>query len=369
MDVYETLRSILDKHLNGCPPAPEIIEILKILYTKEEAEVAIGLSFAPFSIDVISRRTGVEPAEVERRLDSLTLKGVVACRPKEGNKRYSLFATLPGFFEFPFMIKRERTPELDRLAELWHNYMDKLSQTFGSPETSTVRVLPIQEEVPNEPSVLPYEKIYDMIDKAEVVGIANCACRQAEHNCDAPIEACMLFDGAAVGLSLMGIGRIITKEEMKKILKECDDYGLIHQVNNAQERLTMLCNCCSCCCVLLRSFKKYGNPNVISSSGFMPQCNEEICSGCGICAEERCKMDAITIENDLPVINENLCIGCGLCVTGCPEEAMKLVRREKVRETPPTDREMAYKILRDKGKFEDFMELNNPDITPDYLKG
>jgi len=33
--VHEKLREMLDLHPMGCPPAPEIIEILKILFTED----------------------------------------------------------------------------------------------------------------------------------------------------------------------------------------------------------------------------------------------------------------------------------------------------------------------------------------------
>jgi hypothetical protein len=45
--VHEKFREMLDIHPMGCPPAPEIIEILKILFTEDEARVALGLGFRP----------------------------------------------------------------------------------------------------------------------------------------------------------------------------------------------------------------------------------------------------------------------------------------------------------------------------------
>ncbi len=48
-NLYEQLRELLDTHPVGCPYAPEIIKILKILFTEEEARVALGLGFMPFN--------------------------------------------------------------------------------------------------------------------------------------------------------------------------------------------------------------------------------------------------------------------------------------------------------------------------------
>ena len=62
-NVYEKLRELLDTHPVGCAPAPEMIEILKILFTEEEAGLALGLGFTPFSVDEIAHRTGVAPEQ------------------------------------------------------------------------------------------------------------------------------------------------------------------------------------------------------------------------------------------------------------------------------------------------------------------
>ena len=58
-EVYERLRELLDRHPTGCQPAPEIIEILKIFFTEEEARVALGLGFRPFGVKDVARRAGV----------------------------------------------------------------------------------------------------------------------------------------------------------------------------------------------------------------------------------------------------------------------------------------------------------------------
>jgi len=82
--LYEKLREMLDVHPMGCPPAPEIIEILKILFTEDEARVALGLGFRPFSVDEIAARAGVESEAAGLHLESLADKGMVFARQKNG---------------------------------------------------------------------------------------------------------------------------------------------------------------------------------------------------------------------------------------------------------------------------------------------
>ena len=50
--------------------------------------------------------------------------------------------------------------------------------------------------------------------------------------------------------------------------------------------------------------------------------DEELCSGCGICAPQ-CPYSAITVD-EVAQVNEILCEGCGACVAACPSGALTL---------------------------------------------
>ncbi len=358
-DVYEKLRELLDRHLTGCPPSPEILGILKLLFTEKEAEVALGLGFRPFPAPDIARRAGVNTEDAARLLESLADKGIVFARRKNGEWGYALPPLMPGIFEFPFM-KGVHDETIRDLIPLWQKYLPELIRKFGSFSTSFSRIIPIQEEVESEPGILTYEKIYELIDQADVVGIAHCACRELEEKCDAPREACMLFDQTCTFLVERGFARYMTKDEMKRKLREFDEAGLVHQVNNARTGLTFICNCCRCCCGLLRAYTEFGNPDVLASSGFLPVVDADLCTGCGVCEEERCTMGAIELLDKTAVVDPDLCIGCGLCATGCTSEAIKMERKEEPAVPPATNVDMAMAILKDKQKLERFMECMSP---------
>jgi Na+-translocating ferredoxin:NAD+ oxidoreductase subunit B len=356
-DAYEQLRQNLDTHVSSCPPAPEIDEILRILFSADEALLATGLTFMPHTADEVAEKAGVPTQGAGEVLERLADRGVATSRDKAGVRIYTLLPIMPGLFELPYM-KGEKNEMNQRLAPLWQRYMPILGAQLGVPEMAISRIVPIQEEVENEPGVLTYEMLYGLIDNARVVGIAHCACREAEEKCDAEREACMVFDTQCDMLVERGFARYLTKDEMKEKLREFDEAGLVHQVNNAQDKLTLICNCCPCCCHLLRSLTEFGNPSVLTTSGFTPEVDAELCDACEICVVERCPMGAMELVEGLARANDAKCIGCGLCVTGCPQSALRLVRREGVPAPAPTSRDMGMKILTDKGKLDDFIKLN-----------
>ena len=364
MDVYTALRQLLDKDATGCPPAPEIDEILRILFTPDEARAALGLGFRPFPLGIVAARAGVAPGEARRHLEALSDKCLVFVKEKQGERHYALQPVMPGLYEFPYM-KGHASGTLERLAPLWNAYMKRFGRGFGSPSMPFARVLPVQEEIEGQPGVLAFEKVYEMIDQARVVGLGHCACRRTMQKCEAPREACMMFDDTCDFLVQRGFGRTVSREEMKDTLREFDRLGLVHQVNNSRDKLSFICNCCPCCCELLQALTRLDNPCALSTSGFVPRLEAVRCTGCGVCHEKRCPMGAIQPVGRLVHIDEKRCIGCGLCVTGCPEQALKLARRENPPVPAATIREMNLTILREKGKLEAFLPL----ITPVPARG
>lgn len=88
--VQEQLRTLLDRHPIGLPSAPEILEILKILFTEEEATAALGLTFVPLAVEEISRRAGMDTEQTRGHLESLAERALVFSRRKDGVMRYAL---------------------------------------------------------------------------------------------------------------------------------------------------------------------------------------------------------------------------------------------------------------------------------------
>lgn len=357
-NVYEKLQELLDCHPFGCPPATEINEILKILFTEDEARVALGLGFRPFTVEQIAQKAGVDPKRVKQRLESLANKGLVFAREKKGVWGYALLNAI-NIFENPYR-RGIQDETMNELTSLWKKYRPKFDQSLSKQATSILRVIPLEKKIESNAEVLPYEKVDEMIEQANMVGITRCACREFAQNCDAPREACMVFDSTCAFLVERGFARSLTKEEIKQKLKEFDEMGLVRQVNNTRDRLEVLCHCCSCCCGFLRALNESSNPRVLTHSAFLPVRDKGKCLGCGICADQRCPVNAIEIIAEEAVVSIQRCIGCGLCASGCPNDAIRMERRTEIPEPPANVSELGMRMLQDREKLEAFMETMTP---------
>jgi hypothetical protein len=145
-NVYEQLRELIDTHPVGFPPAPEIIEILKILFTEEEAEVALGLGFQAFGVDEIAYRTGVDSEKASQLLESMANKGLIFAREKDGAWGYALFNAIQ-IFENPYRKIARDDEMVKKVSPLWQKYRDTLRGSFGGESASLLRVVPVQKTI------------------------------------------------------------------------------------------------------------------------------------------------------------------------------------------------------------------------------
>jgi formate hydrogenlyase subunit 6/NADH:ubiquinone oxidoreductase subunit I len=108
---------------------------------------------------------------------------------------------------------------------------------------------------------------------------------------------------------------------------------------------------------VLRGRTQLKHVHAFEPSRFEARIKKEECTGCGVCAEDRCPMKAIEMKDDVAVVNLKECIGCGLCVTGCTVGAIELQEREQPASVPATIQDMAVKVLQEKGRLEAFLKV------------
>lgn len=195
------------------------------------------------------------------------------------------------------------------------------------------RVVPLGKNIDFDSKFISSQEILEILSRSKVGGIGWCYCRSVqrkyeEPNCDHPIFSCIHL---GFGKSLYEIPhkaynlKRVSKKEIVELLEDCDKRGLVHQLiyfPNPQFYY-VICNCCPCCCVVLKKFLEYGSPQMIKSD-FIANIDLNKCTNCGTC-ETWCYFGGRKIISNKLKFNSIRCFGCGTCVSKCPNNAIKLI--------------------------------------------
>jgi ferredoxin len=336
-DVFKRLAKKLDSLPQGFPATEEGIElqILRKIFAPEDAEIALRLKPYPESAGRIASRLG-RPVEAAREvLDEMAERGQIGSFKVHGKRRYCLVPFVVGIYEF-------QLGRMDReLAELCEAYAPHLSSTLGGSEPALARVVPVNRRLDNRTTVLASDDVRTMLDGAQSFRVMNCICRTEKELTESPCththEVCLAFsreENAWDGGSPVD-GRTITREEAIEVLDKAEEEGLVHCTYNFEHDSMFICNCCSCCCGIMHLLTEYHTPYGLVRSNWEAVIDEELCEACGVCANERCPVEAIELDDLAYRVLSDRCIGCGVCVLTCPTEAMSLTPRPEAERTAP----------------------------------
>jgi len=324
---YELLANHLEKLPGGFARTASGAElrILDRLFTPEEAWVAAHINMLPEPAKVVALRSKLTLADACLVLDSLVEKRLVSSFPIHGKTHYMAQSFVIGFWE-------EQVDHLNRdLVESFEEYLPAYAETGLWGKAPQLRVIPVQKSISLQSRVMPYEQLSAILDNHMKFGVANCICRQEQRllgkDCGKPLEACLVFDGAAEYFAQSGRGRMISRAEADALIVLAEITGLVLQPGNTRNPGN-ICMCCGCCCGVLRGLKMRSNPASEVSTDFYARLDDSRCTGCKVCLK-RCQMDALTVVDGKAQLDLNRCIGCGLCVSTCKPGALTLVRKEK----------------------------------------
>lgn len=349
--LYERLR----EHLDGMPvsfPKTESgleIAILKKIFDPEEAEMALHLaSGTSETAESFAKKTDLESKKAAEWLERMADKGQIIKMKKGERVFYNAVQFVPGIWEHQL---NKLTPEFAELNESF--FKASMGKILNNCEVPLMRILPVDENIPVSMEVMPYQKVKDLIRSQNTMALADCICRKERrlggHTCSHIDDVCILFSHMANFYVEKGLARFVTSEEAIHALDRAEKDGLVHSPLNAQRPMA-LCNCCSCCCVILRGITEFHLPRAkVFRTDFSCVCDSEACVGCGKCTE-RCHVGAVELVGDIARVEKEKCIGCGLCVSTCPTEALSLVQvQQPGLSEPPFSTGDLYKIL-SKGK-------------------
>jgi Na+-translocating ferredoxin:NAD+ oxidoreductase subunit B len=343
--IYKKLAKVLDTLPNGFPATESGVEIklLKTIFTPEEADLFCDLRLTFETPQQVSERTGRSLDGLAEQLETMWNKGQLFGIDFGEVKVFKMMPWAVGIYEF--QIKR-----MDKeFAALCDEYYPFFGKEFFKHTPHVMQVIPIEKEIENTQATLLYEQVSTIIENGQSFAVNECICKKEknllDNPCDKPLEVCMAIapvPGVFEAEHPWG-GRAISKDEAYEILKKSEEAGLVHLTSNVQGGQHYICNCCGCCCGVLRSVSELGVSESVNSH-FYAEINEELCNSCGICADERCQVNAIEEKEDSYKIIHNRCIGCGLCISTCSEEAIVLKRKEeKDCVTPPIDENEWFK--------------------------
>ncbi len=340
--IYRRLQTVLDTLPNGFPPTPDGLEIrlLKKIFTPEEAELFCDLRLTPETAKQISERSGRPLEGLEEQLVSMSKRGEIVGIEVGSIKLFAMMPWAVGIYEFQ-IDRMDR--EFCELSEQYEMYFGPQLLANGPPLMQTV---PIGETVTARQQALPFAEVSKIIENGSAFRVNQCICKKErgmlDSPCKKPTEVCLTVAPLVdTGLGQAGMifdwGRAITKEQAYQLLHEAEAAGLVHLTSNVVNGHSFICNCCGCCCGVLRPIKEIGITGVVNSH-FYAAIKQDDCNNCGVCLDERCQVNAIEATDVTYQVHKERCIGCGLCVTTCPTEAITLVHRpqEEIALTPAT---------------------------------
>jgi len=192
------------------------------------------------------------------------------------------------------------------------------------------KIIPLNAKIEGRATLAPTDEILALVKRMPSVSLGYCYCRTKYQNCENPIWTCIHI-GTAKHLEELGKKIPLKKanyDEIEKLLIKADKLGLVHQLLTAptNQFVYVICNCCLCCCVMLRNAIEYNIRGAVLPSNYIIEHNPENCINCGSCVEN-CHFGALTIKGVKLVTYKELCLGCGLCINKCENDALHLASR------------------------------------------
>jgi Na+-translocating ferredoxin:NAD+ oxidoreductase subunit B len=329
-DVFERLAGALDRLPNGFPRTDSRVEIriLKKIFTPDDAALACQLTRTFEPLDEIALRVGVPAGEVKERLLAMARRGMVWLDKQDGKARFRLAPFVVGLYEAQI---ESMDHELAHLVEEY--FTTGGAAGIMGPEPALHRVVPSHGTVKSE-AILPYDDVRAILLAARTFAVRDCICRIQQdvlgHTCEFPLRICLSFSRSERDPRPGDI----SQAEALSLLEKSEEVGLVHTVSNVMEGVGYVCNCCGCCCSILRGITDFGIRNSVAYANYYAVIDDASCSNCGHCIE-RCQVGAINEGNGASVVDRARCIGCGLCVTGCPSDAARLERKPEAETVHP----------------------------------
>lgn len=314
--------------LFGPPMSPELLELVCHLFTPGEARIAKSLPlYIPRPLEKIARRARMMPEDIRDVLESMAEKKVIF----GSDRGYSLLPLIPGMFEYLLMNGND-SPWHRRYGRLINAlYATGYTRQYSTTSAPVIRNIPVEAVVESKSLLVDADLMSRMIDAHDLMGVLHvCQCRQSHvffgHVCKRSHQddGCLVFGSFAEGIEERGSGRLVSREEMRKIVRERWDKNLVFMTANlVPSQANAICTCCDCCCHYVQFINHYGGMASFTSPHFRASVDPHLCNECGRCIRV-CNTHAHAMEGKKHIYDAAKCIGCGLCIKACPKHAVTL---------------------------------------------
>jgi NAD-dependent dihydropyrimidine dehydrogenase PreA subunit len=374
-DPYKRIIEKCGNWLFALPDSELLDPLLKLRFTPEEAELLSRFPHMPSTLERLTALLNIPAEELQTVMEPMIRKGLIRTFPDESGTRYAFADPMFFFFRMPGW-KGQDDPWNRKIAPLINKYyVNHLgAEVLGHPSRG-LRAIPVGKTIKDTRQVLPYENLLEFVEREDFHAVSPCSCRpRHRRDPDAPackheLETCFHFGKLAHHTVEYGMARKISREETLEILKNAAEAGLVHGISNTKTGMDTLCNCCSCCCLLLEPVKMpHLAPGKHQRSNYVVRVNHDTCQACGLC-EKRCPVHAIQLKDQEgapePTEGKKLkprdvkevacdpeqCLGCGVCAYKCPTQSLTLVRRaDEEEDIPETFSDLGMRVLVERGR-------------------
>lgn len=307
----------------GFPASTTLLGLWDTMVSEREAA---WIAHLPATAREIAERLGEDASVVAEGLGSLYERGLaLRGEATPDGPRYLPEENAGTLMDLVLFDRRYVAWYGKAFLDAWRQfYNQELVHTYEHPEPARkpFRVLAVGEQVKDSRAALPYDRVAAIVRGARRISVEHCPCRTRERACHNELETCLGLDQVADYMIARGVGREISADEALSLLKHCEDLGLVHISENADQP-QVICNCCPCCCVFLRAMTVHAKHDVLAASRYVAVVDASICVACGRCVEQ-CPFDAMELTDGAVHVFAEACMGCGLCASSCPTGAIVL---------------------------------------------
>jgi len=236
-DVYMKLAERLNEFEHVVPPVPTYLKVLQEFFTEEQAAFASTFPDGQFTLEELAQKFKEDKSELEKRLETMAYAGqIFVTRTPDGKKKYELSPWMVGIIEFS-IVRRMETPEenkkmiplFEKMGEeqraLIEPFLEDIDAIKNTLPSEHVRVLTLDEAIPDKSQVLPHENLIDIVNRQTSFAAMRCCCRHMAGQrgepcqCDTiPEYSCLFFGQVADYIVEYNLGKRLTKEECLDVL-------------------------------------------------------------------------------------------------------------------------------------------------------